>query len=373
MSSAVKNLPSSTLGLESYWARIKSIDGRHPLKHQVPEACIEYPVRYRAGGRVAYFNFELAKEMGLIPQDYPENLDAQLEKVLLDTFALQIINDHDQMKAKKFPANEIKPNRYMVTRYLQLQHPNKKGLTSGDGRSMWNGTVSFRGKTWDISSCGTGATRLSPACAIHKKHFRTGDPFVAYGCGRASLAEGYSAALMSEVFHKNSIATERTLLLIDFGASSINVRVGENLIRPSHMFRFLKQGDYNGLKKIVDYFINRQESNGYYKALSHDHLKYDNFLKHMSLVFAQATARFESEYIFCWLDWDGDNILAHKAGIIDYGSVRQFGLFHKEYRYDDVERYSTSILEQKHKAKQTIQVFCQLVEYLKTKKRKPLH
>jgi hypothetical protein len=63
MSSAVKNLPSSTLGLESYWARIKSIDGRHPLKHQVPEACIEYPVRYRAGGRVAYFNFELAKEI----------------------------------------------------------------------------------------------------------------------------------------------------------------------------------------------------------------------------------------------------------------------------------------------------------------------
>jgi hypothetical protein len=74
-------------------------------------------------------------------------------------------------------------------------------------------------------------------------------------------------------------------------------------------------------------------------------------------------ARFESEYIFCWLDWDGDNILMN-GGIIDYGSLRQFGLFHHEYRYDDVERMSTTITEQKNKARYIVQTFAQIVAAL---------
>jgi len=31
----------------------------------------------------------------------------------------------------------------------------------------------------------------------------------------------------------------------------------------------------------------------------------------------------EEEYIFNWLAWDGDNLLASGA-ILDYGSIRQF-------------------------------------------------
>jgi hypothetical protein len=362
MSAALKDNPIFEQRLKPFLNRIRKIDGSHPLKYAVPEACIEYPVRIRKGGKIAFFNYTLAKEMGLIPPDYPEVMDPLLEKTLLETFGLQIINEYDQKKGTRFNEADIKPNRYMATRYLQLQHPNKQGLTSGDGRSLWNGFTEYHGKTWDISSCGTGATRLSPACAIHKKNFRTGDPFVAYGCGRATLSEGLSAALMSEVFSRNGIPTERTLLLIDYGRSSINVRAAQNLIRPSHMFRFLKQARREPLTKLVRYFQDRQMRN---------HGAVAGLADQMAEDFARATARFESEYIFCWLDWDGDNILASQAGIIDYGSVRQFGLFHKEYRYDDVDRFSTSLLEQKKKGRETVQAFCQLEDFLKTGKRKP--
>jgi hypothetical protein len=61
-----------------------------------------------------------------------------------------------------------------------------------------------------------------------------------------------------------------------------------------------------------------------------------------------------------------------EAAILDYGSVRQFGLFHKEYRYDDVERWSTNILEQKSKARYLVQTFAQLSDFLVSGTKKKL-
>jgi hypothetical protein len=87
--------------------------------------------------------------------------------------------------------------------------------------------------------------------------------------------------------------------------------------------------------------------------------------------FARAAATFEAEYIFCWLDWDGDNILTD-GGIIDYGSVRQFGLFHREYRFEDVDRMSTTIPEQRRKARYIAQNFAQIRDFLLTGKKAPL-
>ncbi len=77
----------------------------------------------------------------------------------------------------------------------------------------------------------------------------------------------------------------------------------------------------------------------------------------------------EDEYIFCWLDWDGDNMLMD-GGIIDYGSIRQFGLCHHRYRYDDVERFSTNLKEQKKKARYLVQTFVQLVDFVRTGQKK---
>jgi len=82
-------------------------------------------------------------------------------------------------------------------------------------------------------------------------------------------------------------------------------------------------------------------------------------------------ARFEAEYVFCWLDWDGDNILAD-GGIIDFGSIRQFGLYHHEYRFDDDARWSTNVKEQRRKARYIVQTFAQIVDYLKTGRRRPI-
>jgi uncharacterized protein YdiU (UPF0061 family) len=352
--------------------RFRLINGTHDFQKAVPEGAVEYSVRLRKGGTLAYFNYDLAKEMGLIARDHPQKMNQQLSKTVLDTFGIQIINEYDVMNHTPIPKKHIKPNRYMATRYLQLQHPDKTGRTSGDGRSIWNGQISYRGTTWDVSSCGTGATCLSPATAIQKKLFKTGDPSVSYGCGYADLKDGISAALLSEIFHRNGIATERTLAVIEYPKGlSINVRTGTNLLRPSHLFRYLKQGNLEGLRAAVDYFINRQMANGQWPKRLSRKKSYAYLAEYIARRFAQAAARFESDYLFVWLDWDGDNILMD-GGIIDYGSVRQFGLYHHEYRYDDMDRWSTTIPEQKRKARYIVQTFIQLSEFLVRGKKNPI-
>ena len=352
--------------------RFRLINGNHDFQIAVPEGAVAYSVCLRKGGKLTYFNYDLAKEMGLIAGDHPPKMNHKLSETILDTFGIQIINEYDVMNNTPIPQNTIKPNTYMATRYLQLQHPDKTGRTSGDGRSIWNGQISYRGTTWDVSSCGTGATCLSPATAIEKKFFKTGDLFVNYGCGYADLLDGISAALLSEIFHRNGIATERTLAVIEYPKGfAINVRAGTNLLRPSHLFRYLKQGDLEGLRTAVDYFIDRQVSNGHWPKHGSRKKNYASLAEYMARQLVQATARFESDYLFVWLDWDGDNILMD-GGIIDYGSVRQFGLYHHEYRFDDTDRWSTTIPEQKRKAKYIVKTFIQMSDFLVRGKKKPI-
>lgn len=346
-----------------------SIDGRHPWQKEVPGSHVLYRVRQRKGGKVAWFNFDLAIEMGLLPRHHPRLMNQQLQSHLLDAFAIQIINEYDLINEVKIPSSEIKPHHYMATRYLQLQHPGKTGLTSGDGRSLWNGTWKSKGKTWDITSCGTGATCLSPATHIFKKFFKTGDPSISYGCGYSDLDDGVTGAIFSEIMHKNDIPTERILCVIEFpGNLSINVRAGTNLLRPSHFFNHLKQGNLPRLKASVDFFINRELSNGDWAPLVASENRYKRLLSQISKTFAEMAARFENDYIFCWLAWDGDNILAN-GGIIDYGSIRQFGLFHHEYKFDDVERWSTSLVEQRLQSRYLVQTFAQIEHFINTGKK----
>ena len=351
------------------YSHFDSIDGRHPWQTEVPGSHVLYRARQRRGGKVAWFNFDLAIEMGLLPSSHSHAMNPQLESQLLDTFAIQIINEYDILNGVKIPASEMKPHHYMATRYLQLQHPGKTGITSGDGRSLWNGVWQAKGKTWDITSCGTGATCLSPATHKFKKFFRTGDPSISYGCGYSDLDDGVTGAIFSEIMHKNGVPTERILCVIEFpGNLSINVRAGKNLLRPSHFFNHLKQGNQQRLKAAIDFFINRELANGEWKPLAKGENRYKRLLTEVSQTFAEMSARFESEYIFCWLAWDGDNILAN-GGIIDYGSIRQFGLFHHEYKFDDVERWSTNLTEQRAQARYLVQTFAQIEHYLNTGKK----
>ncbi len=344
----------------------QQLDGRHPWQTSVPEGLILYPVRTLSSGKVSYFNFDLAKEMGLIDKDHPHRMNRKLQEKILDTFCLRIVNEYDQQRNTRYATDTLKPHTYMATRYLQLQHSDKTGRTSGDGRCIWNGVVANKGRLWDVSSRGTGVTALAPGVVQAGEPLKSGNNDHGYGCGMAEIDELFGAAIMAETFHRNGISTERVLAIVDLGKGlGIGVRAAPNLIRPAHLFLYLKQGKIEPLKRAVDYFIARQFANKVWLIKPDDKDRYSKMLEELSSSFARFTAVLDREYIFAWLDWDGDNVLAD-AGIIDYGSVRQFGLRHDQYRYDDVERFSTNLNEQRQKARDIVQTFAQLVDFLKT-------
>ncbi len=358
--------------LHQDYKRFELLDGYHPWQDHVPDGYVPYKVFRLDHGKISYFNFSLAKEMGLIDKKHPHQLNKTLKEKVLDTFSIQIINEYDLIHATPIPPEKIKPRPYMASRYLQMQHSNKRGETSGDGRGIWNGTLTYKGITWDINSRGTGVTKLAPGSVISEQPLQTGSDKVGYGCGLVEIDELYSSAIMSETLHRQGYKTERVLAIIDLGDGiGIGVRAAPNLFRPAHIFTYLKQNRLSSLKKSVDYLIKRQTENNEWSFRKNAPYKYQDLLKQICLDFSKFSAWLEADYIFTWLDWDGDNVLIN-AGIIDYGSIRQLGLRHDQYRYDDVERWSTNLNEQKNKTRQIVQVFAQLVDFLETGKKKRL-
>ena len=354
------------------YAAFARIDGRHPYRDEVPGGHVDYRARRRRDGEVAFFNYGLAREMGLIPADHPDSMVKALRAAILDAFALVIVNEYDLAHGVRVPSTDLLPHPYMATRYLQLQHPGRRGATSGDGRSVWNGTWRHAGVSWDVSSCGTGVTRLCPATAQTRRFYKTGSRTASYGCGTASVEEGLAAAVMSEVLNRSGIPTERVLAVIALpGGFAVNVRAARNLLRPSHLFAPLKQNDLTRLKSAVDYAIARERKNGAMPLARGAADGYRAFAETVARAFGRAAAIFEREYVFCWLEWDGDNVLLD-GSIIDYGSVRQFGLYHREYRFDDGPRWSTTIPEQKAKARGIVRCFAQIADALIAGRRAPL-
>ncbi len=348
------------------------LDGTHPWREVSPEGFVDYRARVRPGGRVAYFNFQLARDMRLIPRNHAAALTPALEKTLLDTFALQIINEYDIVSGRLIDPLTIKPKPYMATRYLQAQHKDKRGLNSGDGRAIWIGVVKAGDVTYDVSARGTGATCLSPGAQLADGPVKTGDDSWGYSCGTADVEELYGTVLMSEIFHRNGFPTERTLAVIQFeDGTAIGVRAGPNLLRPAHIFRFLKQGKHAETKAALDYFIDRQADNGDWVLPTDPRERYRRALTYIARSYGQLAAICEEEYIFNWLSWDGDNVLASGA-ILDYGSIRQFGAKHSKYRYDDTDRFSTSLVEQKFWARENVKVFVQAVDYILTGQKRNL-
>jgi uncharacterized protein YdiU (UPF0061 family) len=358
----------------SDYSRFDLINGEHPYKQLGTHGYVEYEVMKLNKGKVVYFNFELAKEMGLVANNHSSEMTTELHEKLIEIFSIQIINEYDILNKKRVAKKNLKPNKFMATRYLQLQHKSKTGLTSGDGRSIWNGFIEHKGTAWDISSRGTGVTILSPGASKKNKPLKTGNTETGYGCGQAEIDELIGSAIMSEVLHHKGVHTERVLCVIDLGKGvGIGVRAGNNLIRPAHAFLYLKQNKLPELKKVIDYHIDRQQQNNKINKLPRltENQKYDYFLNNFTEDLARFTAFIEENYIFVWLDWDGDNLLMD-SGIIDYGSIRHFGTCHNRYKYDDVDRFSTNLTEQKQKARFLVKEMIQVVEYLKTGNKQPL-
>jgi hypothetical protein len=341
----------------------RQLDGSHPFQTHVPGGFVGYRVRRVTGARVVYFNFTLAREIGLIPRDHPDRLTLALSRRILDTFALQIVNEYDLTRGAPIAESDLLPGTYMATRYLQLQHPGRTGRTSGDGRSIWNGRIESPDGVWDVSSCGTGVTRLCPATAWTQRFYKTGSRVANYGCGTAAIEDGFATALMSETFHHNGIDTERALAVLELpNGYAINVRAGRNLLRPSHFFVHSRQQNVSALRGVADTFYENQVRNGRFPRLA-GKARYRRLAHEIAQIYGRMAARFESEYVFVWLDWDGDNVLAD-GSIVDYGSVRQFGLYHREYRFDDGPVFSTTITEQRLMARRIVQHFAQLCDQL---------
>src|SRR6185312_5446965 len=211
-----------------------------------------------------------------------------------------------------------------------------------------------------------------PGAQLVNGPLRTGDHRVGYGSGTADLDEMLGTAVMSEIFYRRGYPTERTLAVIDFGdGTAIGVRTAPNLIRPAHLFRYLKQGRTDELKAAFDYFLARQEQNGSWKLPSREPERYRTALEYIAESYGRMAAVLEEEYIFTWLAWDGDNVLASGA-IIDYGSVRQFAAKHDKYRYDDVDRWSTCLTEQRYWARQLVKAFAQAAHLARSGCRKNL-
>ncbi|MEP6636179.1 MAG: protein adenylyltransferase SelO family protein [Acidobacteriota bacterium] len=354
------------------YEKFKKLDGTHPWRAVSPDGYVDYQARHRSNGRVLYFNFPLAREMELIPADHPQIIDKDLERIILDTFSLQIINEYDLRHGKKYAPETVKPRPFMATRYLQTQHRNKQGKTSGDGRSIWNGCLRTRKLIFDISSRGTGATILSPGAQDSDGAVQTGDESFGYSSGLAELDEMLGSAVMSEIFYRQGIPTERCLTVIGFAdGTAIGVRSAPNLIRPAHVFRYLKQGRHAELKASVDYFIQRELDNHFWQIPEAEPAKYNQALDYLARSYGKMAAVLEEEYIFNWLAWDGDNMLASGA-ILDYGSIRQFAAKHDKYRYKDVDRYSASLTEQRYWARLIVQTFAQAMDFICTSEKQNL-
>jgi uncharacterized protein YdiU (UPF0061 family) len=354
------------------YEKFQEVDGCHPWRCVSPDGYVDYQARYRPHGRVLYFNFPLAKEMGLVPEDHPASINKELEQVILDTFSLQIINEYDLQQGKKFLPETIRPNAYMATRYLQTQHRSRQGKTSGDGRSIWNGFLKTENLIFDISSRGTGATILSPGAQQADGLIATGDVTYGYSSGLAELDEMLGSAVMSEIFYRQGIPTERCLAVIGFpDATAIGVRSAPNLIRPAHIFRYLKQGRHEEVKASVDYFIDREVENGIWQIQEGEE-RYEKALDYFARSYAKLAALLEEEYIFNWLSWDGDNMLASGA-VLDYGSIRQFAAKHDKYRFKDVDRFSASLAEQRGWARTLVQVFAQVMAFVQSGKKEKLN
>ncbi len=354
------------------YEKFKELNGNHPWREVSSDGYIDYQARYRPRGRVLYFNFPLAREMQLIPQNHPSTINKHLERVILETFSLQIINEYDLKLGKRFAPATVKPGRYMATRYLQTQHKNKQGKTSGDGRSIWNGVLKTRSLMFDVSSRGTGATILSPGAQKSDGAVETGDESYGYSSGLAELDEMLGSAVMSEIFYRQGIPTERCLAVIGYpDGSAIGVRSAPNLVRPAHIFRYLKQARQEETKATVDYFIDREVENGFWQVPAKGNARYAKALDYLARSYGKMAAVLEEEYIFNWLAWDGDNMLASGA-ILDYGSIRQFAAKHDKYRFKDVDRYSASLTEQRYWARVTVQTFAQAMDFICSGEKKNL-
>jgi uncharacterized protein YdiU (UPF0061 family) len=216
------------------WEAIAS--GTHSLRKLGKEFYVDIPVRPIAGAKLAYFNHELARRLGLRTPEDP----ADLEKLMTSLFALE-----------KDPTGKS-TLKMMATRY-QDSSDKRPGSALGDGRAVWTGELSIPlpdGKiAWiDLTAKGIGATPLA---------WTKND--AAHSDGRQKVRELVRSAIISRANTKNELDSTDDLMgfiVKEEGQAprTVTIRAG-NQTRIAH-FRYFSNESAN-FKKIFQYIVRR--------------------------------------------------------------------------------------------------------------------
>src|SRR6185369_10688651 len=70
---------------------LEALNGTHPWRDVGAGGYVDYRARRRDGGRVVYFNFELAAAVGIVPARPARRITARLERAILRSFSLVLI------------------------------------------------------------------------------------------------------------------------------------------------------------------------------------------------------------------------------------------------------------------------------------------
>ena len=100
------------MGQDEY-SKFEKRDGSHAFKKAVPDGFVDYAARRLPGGEVVWFNFDLARRIGLLPASHPDTLNARLRRKILDTFCLTIINEYELDRGRTYDKDRL-PGTYMV-------------------------------------------------------------------------------------------------------------------------------------------------------------------------------------------------------------------------------------------------------------------
>ena len=263
------------------------------------DQCMPTPVEDPA---MIIFNHELAEQLGVASQE----LD---ERFLANIFSGNVVYDACDPLAMAYAGH-------------QFGHFNPQ---LGDGRAIYLGELDHvDGGSIDVQLKGSGRTRYS----------RNGD-------GRAALGPVLREYLLSEAMHRLGVPTTRALAAVTTGEEvarerllpvGVITRTASSFIRVGSFQYFSMQQDFEGIRKLADYVIERN----YPEAADADN---------PYLAFFEAAVLRQASLIAKWMQlgfihgvMNTDN-MSVAGETIDYGPCAFMDFYNHEQVYSSIDRH----------------------------------
>ncbi|MGZ3693983.1 MAG: protein adenylyltransferase SelO family protein [Bdellovibrionota bacterium] len=290
-------------GEEAAWKRLEA--GEHSLLTEITEPGFyeEVPVRPNTG-EILLFNFDLAKELGLMPASAPNVLTPELAEKVNAAFGIEVA-----------PKGTVGTGNRIATYY------NDGGLDynsgRGDGRALWIADIKApNGRTYDVTTKGTGGTGLGylnyPGHSDGLVNLSEG--FVEYNTGESFYRSGISdASRVLAVSRRKEIKTLVDGVKVESGTI---VRVSPSNLRFAHIWQHGK--DPENLKKLLSYYFAREPK---YQGLAFTEAVHQLLLDNIQTSARQA-AILENNLIMHGSPTRGNRLIS--GDLIDYGTVQFF-------------------------------------------------